>query len=278
VKYPSLESPRAKIEWAAGHFEVLDREGRAWEDSHPYLVRGQLDREPREYVGGLVVEPKPDPDLSLVLGDYVHNLRSALDHLVWQLVIANGEIPGKSNQFPIAACCDEWKRAIKSGWLRGVEPEAVALIESLQPHRGKGPTDKHLLVVLNTLDISDKHHVLAAGALGVLAPDVAQGRLWGFTVLSGSGSLRGLGIYMPLPVVEDEADFIRFNFDAMSPDFEMEMKDDFAVVELRFGETGKLTEFSASLDELARVGYAVQYLVDNFDPSPPDRGVTFSDW
>jgi hypothetical protein len=278
VKWPSLESPRAKIDWASKHFEVLDRKGRAWEKSHPYRVRGQLDREAREYVGGLTVNPRPHPELSLLLGDFVHNLRSALDHLVWQLVIANGQVPGKSNQFPVATTEAEWKRCVKElGWLKGVEAEAVAVIKRLQPYCGKGTAAKHLLAALNALDISDKHHVLATGALGIVPPDIEQGRAWGYTVHNGEGALSGFSLWIPFPVIEDDADFMKFRFESMSSDFEMEMKDDLAALELRFGETGKLGELSASLDELAKLGYYVQHVADQFDPDPPKRPVEFVD-
>jgi hypothetical protein len=36
-----------------------------------------------------------------IIGDVVHNLRSALDHLVWQLTIANGHTP--PNPIPVEA-------------------------------------------------------------------------------------------------------------------------------------------------------------------------------
>ncbi len=38
---------------------------------------------------------------SVRIGEILYNLRSALDHLVWQLVLANGQEPGRDNQFAI---------------------------------------------------------------------------------------------------------------------------------------------------------------------------------
>jgi hypothetical protein len=35
------------------------------------------------------------------VGEFAHDLRSALDNLVWQLVLVNGKEPGDHNQFPI---------------------------------------------------------------------------------------------------------------------------------------------------------------------------------
>lgn len=46
--------------------------------------------------------PPPDDDRwGLIAGDCVHNLRSALDHLAVQLVIANGGAAGNKTSFPI---------------------------------------------------------------------------------------------------------------------------------------------------------------------------------
>src|ERR1700686_281492 len=43
------------------------------------------------------VDPIPD-DISLIIGDAVHNLRSSLDHLAWQLVLANGGISSRDGR------------------------------------------------------------------------------------------------------------------------------------------------------------------------------------
>lgn len=46
--------------------------------------------------------PKPPDSLSTMVGDFLFNIRSALDQLLWQLVLVNNGTPGKSNMFPIA--------------------------------------------------------------------------------------------------------------------------------------------------------------------------------
>src|SRR5205814_9377433 len=125
--------------------------------------------------------------------------------------------------------------------------------------------------------VSDKHRVLAAGALGILPPDIQQGRFWGVTILKGSCAISVISLFLPLPVIEDDADFLRIGFASMTPDFEMKMKDDFAAIELRFGEAGKLSNFSVTLDQLADMGDFVQHVVDKFDPSPPERDFIVED-
>ena len=69
---------------------------------------------------------------SIRAGETLYNLRSALDHLVWQLVLANGQKPTRVNQFPI---CDEeaaWTNYCTDS-LRGVAEIHKGMIRCLQP-------------------------------------------------------------------------------------------------------------------------------------------------
>jgi hypothetical protein len=47
-----------------------------------------------------VNHPPPLP-LSVLLGVFLHNLRSSLDHIAWQLVLDNGGTPVKKTSFQI---------------------------------------------------------------------------------------------------------------------------------------------------------------------------------
>lgn len=108
-----------------------------------------------------------------IIGDVVHNLRSSLDHLAWQLVEANGgtpsDKPGEQTAFPI--------RDVRRKELRihgGVDPRALKVIEDLQPYNvhPESPTDADLWH-LHRLDIVDKHHGL------LLAPVRHEAVMWG---------------------------------------------------------------------------------------------------
>ena len=94
---------------------------------------------------------------------------SALDHLAWQLVIANGKKPDQNTSFPIyrdlefrsdkAAFFTRARRAIGK-----CSPAAQDVIESLQPYREKGDDDywasHHPLWMLSEIDIIDKHRLI----------------------------------------------------------------------------------------------------------------------
>lgn len=112
--------------------------------------------------------PDPPPIVGLLVGDCIHNLRSALDHIVYSLISTNhlrlGKPPSEKAMFPI---CDT-----RSGYLHQIGklkrldgiPDAVAtFIESLQPYhtREKGLDHTlHPLWVLNKLENIDKHRRL----------------------------------------------------------------------------------------------------------------------
>jgi hypothetical protein len=113
--------------------------------------------------------PPPPTRWSLIVGDCVHNLRSALDHLVYQLVIASGVTPKERNnlQFPICFKPSQWETNGGSKLL-GMKPEWQRAVENLQPHKRRNePTiaGQHPLEVIATLDNTDKHRELHLAAV-----------------------------------------------------------------------------------------------------------------
>ena len=81
--------------------------------------------------------PNVSIDWSVRLGEILYNLRSALDHLVWQLVLANRQVPGRHNAFPIFQNDEIWNKQAKGQWaLSGVSQSAVTMIRRLQPYTG----------------------------------------------------------------------------------------------------------------------------------------------
>lgn len=105
--------------------------------------------------------PTTSSTLSLIAGDCLHNLRCALDHIVWQLVIANRNQPSRSNQFPVCETPQDFADNLKRRRLAGVYPNAVTAIEQLQPYNTR--TDR--LLVLSELNNVDKHRALVVTAL-----------------------------------------------------------------------------------------------------------------
>jgi hypothetical protein len=98
-----------------------------------------------------------------MIGDFLHNLRSALDHIAFALA---GTKAGDKTMFPVAHDRTWFESKAVPNKLDGVPARAVTLIRSLQPyHRGEPSRYFHPLWVLNRLNSIDKHqrhHLLGA--------------------------------------------------------------------------------------------------------------------
>ncbi|MBI4261368.1 MAG: hypothetical protein HY658_12475, partial [Actinobacteria bacterium] len=99
--------------------------------------------------------------LSLVLGDALHNYRSALDHLVFQLALMGrdgGDAP-EGTQFVIRDTPEAFEKAKARGYLDGVAQQHQDMIESVQPYRSADPA-LHPLGLLRDLSNVDKHRII----------------------------------------------------------------------------------------------------------------------
>jgi|SRR5579859_4308614 len=141
------------------HLEALKSELRTFLDSKPYGVTAHLDYERSRYVYYIHRVDEPVPAIPHIIGDFIHNLRSSLDHLAWQLSIQRyGGIPPEAVwreiAYPIARSRKDFK-SLQS--LKHFKTEHVAFMKGFQPeHR----TPNHPLVVLNELCNTDKHRTV----------------------------------------------------------------------------------------------------------------------
>ena len=165
-------SVRLKFNRAQEHLDNLAGEIASYLDREPYkLVYNVQPSDQHLVLIEFHVVTKPDERLGIILGDYLHNLRSALDHLICRLVERTGGKVTQGTQFPIFDSPPKDRRGQRSP-LRingGVDPNVLALVESLQPYtRGEGALS-HPLSILRHLSNADKHqllHVVHAGLIG----------------------------------------------------------------------------------------------------------------
>jgi hypothetical protein len=174
----SLADPIARVNRAIHHYHTLKKhfhgvDYKNWSVSPKQYRQG---REYRFYVGK--VDPL-EPVWPLILGEGYHNLRAALDNLVFQLHVRRyrGKVPDavtKVSAFPAFDCQPTVKHGAprpprdwdKIGTLGRAER---ALIERLQPYKGWGtsyPPDtpmgamRRAIFDIDRLDIIDKHRHL----------------------------------------------------------------------------------------------------------------------
>jgi hypothetical protein len=150
-----ITGPRLKVERARQHIADLETHIAEFHKRAPYLVVREEDPKTGDLVWRVRVREQPPPSLALLAGDAVHNLRTALDHLMWQLVLANGHEPDDQTMFPITANATRF-RAGGPRRMKGASARAVAAIRAAKPYKG----GNDLLWRLHRLDANDKHRLL----------------------------------------------------------------------------------------------------------------------
>lgn len=167
----SLEGFQAKLRRADEHLSTLVDGITAYLDTQPYLISFEVDAETGQNVAKAKAngEPPPVVEWGLLIGDCVHNMRSALDHLAWELA---GPEPPRKTEFPIFHEVDEFERTTKGGGLWKIEaikdPHARALIKSVQPCYSDRPRrELHPLASLRDFANIDKHRMLHLSVVGL---------------------------------------------------------------------------------------------------------------
>src|SRR3954447_2347916 len=158
---PSLEGVDLKLNRAVDRFEALVKAAGKF-GTDPNSKRLAIEDHPDP--PGIVVRVKevssPPPELQLLIGECVQQYRSALDHLAFQLLVANtrGRIPAKlakRSEFPIFNSGPKFRGKFNrkgkplagSGWakIEVIVADAAKVIQRLQPyHRRQNPRSRVL--------------------------------------------------------------------------------------------------------------------------------------
>ena len=131
-----------KIEWGANHANELSVF--ISKSFHEIPIGHKFDLKTNEHVFYFNADPDVFfEDISkagLMMGDAIHNFRSALDSAVFALAHSDSprgvKFPHKL-QFPICDNSGGWNSEMGRKRLNGVKPKHVAIIERFQPYHGK---------------------------------------------------------------------------------------------------------------------------------------------
>ena len=167
-----LASAKAKVARASELLDVLERDLPIHlSQNGPYAVRFSLDQNTGWCEVWLVPSNRGDYRFSLLFGDFIHNLRCALDYIVTALVIASGAQLTTKHQFPIYRQEASYIKDVgpfgspNPKGLLGNVTHGVGLIESWQPYKlqqqGVDPRDDPLWHVHRFAN-ADKHREIAA--------------------------------------------------------------------------------------------------------------------
>jgi hypothetical protein len=168
-----LDGPTSKILRAYEHLKKLRTETETFikENKH-HIVIGERHVDTAYYSLRAKVSKPPPIEWGVVVGEIAHDLRSALDGIVWQLVILNGTDPstlrGRKPQFPIFLIKEAESRPcyMRDGKPRihgRITDKQEALIEWLQPYNRPNPNGDALWL-LHELNNADKHRLVLGAA------------------------------------------------------------------------------------------------------------------
>jgi hypothetical protein len=218
----SLRDAFLRVDRAGEHLADLQRRV----DRYVADQEGKISVELHQGVPVVVNRAEMPPRmLSVLVGETVQNLRTALDYLVFALAWLDSGSEQSRTQFPIEGRCEGFDGR-RSTYLKGLSDEHVAAIKRLQPFNGGA-----WLGTLANASNQDKHralHITLAAGHGTIQfdpPVVRTGE--GFAIPSDVHMEAEQTIYVALhdgtPIMEPlkvlEAS-VRGVLDSFKPDFE----------------------------------------------------------
>jgi hypothetical protein len=239
VAHP-LDGPRAKIRRAEKHLQEFEAERQTWIKSSPYAILPYPNADKTKWTvrsHRIDTEVKAEQFVwGLIIGDYVHALRSALDQLAWALVtVANNHAPPKEDErriaFPIITTHPkEFWGNVTVGHLK---LEQALMIEGFQPYRAIGLEKTTPLADLNTLWNADKHKVITPTKVTLSSSDPP--------VIRPNPDIRVVDAEWDFEVsLEGSTDLGWITVEVLGPNASVDV-DRFSV-DVTFGESGRLIQ------------------------------------
>jgi len=152
-----LDGARAKASRAKTHLDALESKIEAFVKADVYTIT----QDNTGQYGQLVVQRRADLplDWGLIVGDFAHNLRTALDYIAWELNLCAGRTVIETQCcFPI---CDSTRsyRSARNNFPN--KPIGVRrLVENFQPYHRRNHPKLELLSIIRELDDTDKHRTI----------------------------------------------------------------------------------------------------------------------
>lgn len=151
-----LDGATLRVERAVKHFDEFCQMFDSFRQANIDKVSikhdaGPPQRLPVRFDSSLVIPSR----LSLPPSDCIHNLRAALDYLIYELAFLDSRAIQDGTQFPIEDCPKVFHKRRRDTYLCGLSDNHVRAINSLQPYRGVEWTK-----TLRSISNPDKHRHL----------------------------------------------------------------------------------------------------------------------
>jgi hypothetical protein len=229
-----------KFQRAFRHLKDIDAFTKGWVDGDHHTTRQEPDpNDGRIVVYATAEQPGEDP-LSLDVGEFLHNMRSGLDNLAFNLAGSfTDPLPQditESSEFPIFGDRDRqgnlgtgstrFNRVDGNGnptrgsglyKIRGWAPGAQAAVEGLQPYHRGNAYESDPLWVLHELDNINKHRLLHTAFANGTGFTLDPARCRNLTI--GPGQIESLG-----GAITTDTPIARVPAHPADPQFEMHME------------------------------------------------------
>ena len=171
-----MDGAKAKIKWAIQHIAELDVAINDFlnpaDRPKPYSIVHKRNPETGQIIYYLATQTSVPNEISMLAGDILQNLRTALDYAVYALAVANGHTPTSQTSFPIfdhaLTSPDDYSIFCRKVCLAG--SKTVDYILKTKPYKG----GNDVLWRLHALNIRDKHRLLLVAGLAVSDINVGQ--------------------------------------------------------------------------------------------------------
>lgn len=255
----SLSDPLAKLRRAGDHLNALHIAAQAFIDRQPYQIITEQEAEGWRVFYLKVREPPPI-ELGTVFGDLLHNLRSALDNLVTQLILLNDKPVPRITGFPVFDKERKFK-AVGVKRINGVRSDHAAIIEGLQPYHGRTDATARAVELLSSYANLDRHKLVHPTFVGPAQTDIPfifrRKPIDTNVVIEGQVTAAGFRL-------EDGAELARLRVGVEPGQPQVSVKAE-ALVEIAFGE-GLLR-----LTALPTIAGEITSLIKDFDPDFPEQ-------
>ena len=225
-----VEAIQSKISRANKHISDFRLAASGFMKANPYGILVERDQNTRKRIYTVTKVTPIAPQIRLIAGDAIQNLRSTLDYLAYGLVRANKTQPSTRVCFPISKC-EPFTKQQQTTFARQVEgmtQDAIDAIQSIKPYKGGNDT----LWQLHSLNIIDKHRLLTAAATCVsLVNPKFQTGLRDYLIKGGTPPEPTSLMRDRFPLKAGD----KFSFDCEKPDMD---EDEQFLLEIAFNEPG----------------------------------------
>jgi len=167
VDQATLDGCTAKADRAEVQAQAFTDIWRIFRESNPYRSWVEVEEQTGWHHVWFDFSTPAPPSIPVIVGEFAHDLRSALDHLMWReavegIGLAQAEDKAALIKFPIHKHSADFKAAES---LNYVSNDARAIIERHQPYKRK---NSNALALLHWFNREDKHHTVQIASVSYL--------------------------------------------------------------------------------------------------------------